>query len=54
MPRMNDPVNDTRRAARAVRVGNVTVGGAAPVSIQSMTTTHTREVGPTPATSAST
>jgi (E)-4-hydroxy-3-methylbut-2-enyl-diphosphate synthase len=44
---MNDPVNYTRRAARDIRVGNVTVGGEAPVSIQSMTTTHTREVGPT-------
>ncbi|MBE3095560.1 MAG: flavodoxin-dependent (E)-4-hydroxy-3-methylbut-2-enyl-diphosphate synthase [Planctomycetes bacterium] len=36
-----------RRAARSVRVGNVTVGGGAPVSIQSMTNTHTRDAART-------
>jgi len=30
-----------------VRVGNVPIGGGRPVSIQSMTTTHTRQVGET-------
>ena len=33
-----------RRETRAVRVGDVTIGGGAPVSIQSMTNTHTRDV----------
>ena len=33
-----------RRQTRAVRVGGVTIGGGAPVSIQSMTNTHTRDV----------
>jgi len=33
-----------RRPSRAVRVGPVPIGGAHPVSIQSMTTTHTRDV----------
>jgi (E)-4-hydroxy-3-methylbut-2-enyl-diphosphate synthase len=36
-----------RRATRGVRVGNVAVGGGAPVSIQSMTTTHTRDASRT-------
>ncbi|MCX5647841.1 MAG: flavodoxin-dependent (E)-4-hydroxy-3-methylbut-2-enyl-diphosphate synthase [Planctomycetota bacterium] len=33
-----------RRPSRAVHVGPVPIGGAHPVSIQSMTTTHTRDV----------
>ena len=33
-----------RRSTRAVPVGSVTIGGTSPVSIQSMTTTHTRDV----------
>ena len=33
-----------RRPSRAVQVGPVPIGGAHPVSIQSMTTTHTRDV----------
>jgi len=33
-----------RRATRVVQVGPVPIGGAHPVSIQSMTTTHTRDV----------
>ena len=36
-----------RRAARSVRVGNVAIGGGAPVSIQSMTNTHTRDAART-------
>ena len=36
-----------RRATRGVRVGNVAVGGGAPVSIQSMTNTHTRDAART-------
>ncbi len=31
----------TRRVTRAVKVGNITIGGGAPVSVQSMTTTKT-------------
>ena len=36
-----------RRRTRPVRVGTVTVGGDAPVSVQSMTTTKTADVYPT-------
>ncbi|MCK4373943.1 MAG: flavodoxin-dependent (E)-4-hydroxy-3-methylbut-2-enyl-diphosphate synthase, partial [Candidatus Brocadiae bacterium] len=36
-----------RRATRSVRVGSVTIGGGAPVSVQSMTKTHTEDVGAT-------
>jgi len=36
-----------RRATRPVRVGPVTVGGGAPVSVQSMTKTHTRDAAAT-------
>jgi (E)-4-hydroxy-3-methylbut-2-enyl-diphosphate synthase len=35
------------RKTRLVRVGNVPVGGSSPVSIQSMTTTHTRDAAAT-------
>ncbi len=37
----------TREKTRPVRVGNVQIGGGAPVSIQSMTTTKTRDVDAT-------
>jgi (E)-4-hydroxy-3-methylbut-2-enyl-diphosphate synthase len=47
MQGMEQPAIPARRQTRPVRVGPVTVGGAAPVSIQSMTTTHTRHVGET-------
>lgn len=33
-----------RRVSRTIRIGNVTVGGGAPVSVQSMTKTDTRDV----------
>ncbi|KPK43488.1 MAG: 4-hydroxy-3-methylbut-2-en-1-yl diphosphate synthase [Planctomycetes bacterium SM23_25] len=36
-----------RRKTRVVHVGNVAVGGEHPVSVQSMTTTHTRDAGAT-------
>ena len=36
-----------RRKSRQVKVGNVTIGGDAPIRIQSMTTTHTRDVDAT-------
>ncbi len=45
MPAMSsDPTPAwTRRPTRAVRVGRVTIGGGAPVVVQSMTSTHTRD-----------
>ncbi len=36
-----------RQPTRAIRVGAVQIGGGAPVSVQSMTNTDTRQVGPT-------
>ena len=44
---MESTAHFPRRAARTVRAGQVAIGGAAPVSIQSMTTTHTRSVAET-------
>ncbi|HEX9780092.1 MAG TPA: flavodoxin-dependent (E)-4-hydroxy-3-methylbut-2-enyl-diphosphate synthase [bacterium] len=38
------PMPGARRVTRAVRVGRVTIGGGAPVSIQSMTKTDTADV----------
>src|ERR687895_985147 len=37
-------MNDARRMTRQIKVGSVAVGGGAPVSIQSMTTTKTEDV----------
>jgi (E)-4-hydroxy-3-methylbut-2-enyl-diphosphate synthase len=37
----------TRRASRKLQVGSVAVGGDAPVSVQSMTTTRTSDIGAT-------
>ncbi|MBC2876834.1 flavodoxin-dependent (E)-4-hydroxy-3-methylbut-2-enyl-diphosphate synthase, partial [Streptomyces sp. TYQ1024] len=36
-----------RRPSRRIRVGSVAVGGDAPVSVQSMTTTRTSDIGAT-------
>ncbi|MET9060934.1 flavodoxin-dependent (E)-4-hydroxy-3-methylbut-2-enyl-diphosphate synthase, partial [Streptomyces antibioticus] len=36
-----------RRKSRQIQVGSVTVGGDAPVSVQSMTTTRTSDIGST-------
>ena len=44
---MTGPANTQRRVSRQVNIGGVTVGGDAPVRIQSMTTTHTRDVDAT-------
>jgi (E)-4-hydroxy-3-methylbut-2-enyl-diphosphate synthase len=41
---MNDDVRIQRRKTRQVKVGSVAVGGDAPVSVQSMTTTKTADV----------
>ncbi len=39
--------NEIRRATRAVRVGDVTLGGTAPIAVQSMTNTDTRDLAAT-------
>ncbi|RCH69113.1 4-hydroxy-3-methylbut-2-en-1-yl diphosphate synthase, partial [Streptomyces sp. SDr-06] len=36
-----------RRTSRRIQVGSVAVGGDAPVSVQSMTTTRTSDIGAT-------
>ena len=36
-----------RRVSRRIEVGSVAVGGGAPVSVQSMTTTRTSDIGAT-------
>jgi (E)-4-hydroxy-3-methylbut-2-enyl-diphosphate synthase len=41
---MDQPATFRRRTTRAVRVGGIPIGGGSPISIQSMTTTHTRDV----------
>jgi (E)-4-hydroxy-3-methylbut-2-enyl-diphosphate synthase len=43
------PASCTRRVTRQVRVGNVPLGGGAPVVLQSMTSTHTRDIDATAA-----
>src|SRR5580658_6298627 len=43
MPREAAPLA-TRRTTRKIMVGNVAVGGDAPISVQSMTTTKTADV----------
>jgi len=47
MPQPPVPVLAPRRASRKIRVGKVEVGGDAPVSVQSMTTTPTTDVNRT-------
>ncbi|MDR1432068.1 MAG: flavodoxin-dependent (E)-4-hydroxy-3-methylbut-2-enyl-diphosphate synthase [Propionibacteriaceae bacterium] len=47
MPARPAPVLAARRPTRQIRVGKVLVGGAAPVSVQSMTTTKTNDVDST-------
>src|ERR671911_818799 len=47
MPSMPPPVLAPRRKSRKIRVGKVDVGGDAPVSVQSMTTTPTTDVDAT-------
>ncbi|MFD9434384.1 flavodoxin-dependent (E)-4-hydroxy-3-methylbut-2-enyl-diphosphate synthase, partial [Streptomyces sp. NPDC060002] len=37
----------SRRESRRIQVGPVAVGGGAPVSVQSMTTTRTSDIGAT-------
>ena len=47
MPEAPPPVLAPRRRSRAIRVGSVQVGGDAPISVQSMTTTPTTEIDAT-------
>jgi (E)-4-hydroxy-3-methylbut-2-enyl-diphosphate synthase len=47
MPGMPAPTLAPRRASRKIRVGKVEVGGDAPISVQSMTTTLTADVDAT-------
>ncbi|MEU4214652.1 flavodoxin-dependent (E)-4-hydroxy-3-methylbut-2-enyl-diphosphate synthase [Actinoplanes sp. NPDC026623] len=47
MPAVPPPPLARRRLSRQIMVGNVPVGGAAPVSVQSMTTTLTSDVNAT-------
>ena len=47
MPQAPVPVLAPRRASRKIRVGKVEVGGDAPVSVQSLTTTPTTDVNRT-------
>jgi len=47
MPSVPAPVLAARRRSRQIRVGSVLVGGDAPVSVQSMTTTLTADVNAT-------
>src|SRR5213596_27339 len=47
MPTSPPPVLSPRRNSRQIRVGSVLVGGGAPVSVQSMTTTLTADVDAT-------
>ena len=35
---------NTRRASKAIQIGDVTVGGSAPIVVQSMTKTDTRDI----------
>src|SRR5664279_5174852 len=47
MPALPAPVLSPRRTSRKVKVGSIDVGGDAPVSVQSMTTTLTSDVNAT-------
>ena len=47
MPPLPPPVVAPRRQSRKIRVGKVEVGGDAPVSVQSMTTTPTTDINAT-------
>ncbi|MDO5502178.1 MAG: flavodoxin-dependent (E)-4-hydroxy-3-methylbut-2-enyl-diphosphate synthase [Actinomycetia bacterium] len=47
MPALPPPVLAPRRASRKIKVGKVEVGGDAPISVQSMTTTPTTDINAT-------
>ena len=44
---MRDHIVAARRVARPIRVGDVTVGGSAPIAVQSMTNTPTTDIDAT-------
>src|SRR5690625_1650541 len=47
MPALPPPTLADRRTSRKIRVGKVEVGGDAPISVQSMTTTPTTDINAT-------
>ena len=47
MPALPPPVLAPRRPTRKIRVGKIEVGGDAPISVQSMTTTPTTDINAT-------
>src|SRR6187402_1483944 len=47
LPTLPPPTLATRRKSRQIKVGKVAVGGDAPISVQSMTTTKTADVNAT-------
>ena len=47
LPAAPPPVLAPRRPSRQIRVGSVLVGGDAPISVQSMTTTLTSDINAT-------
>jgi len=47
MPKPPVPVLAKRHLTRQIRVGKVLVGGDAPISVQSMTTTKTTDINAT-------
>src|SRR3954449_2368112 len=47
MPALPPPTLAPRRKTRQIKVGKVEVGGDAPVSVQSMTTTKTHDINAT-------
>src|SRR5690606_9599567 len=47
MPAMPPPTLAPRKKTRKIKVGSVDVGGDAPVSVQSMTTTKTTDINAT-------
>ncbi|MCK4462479.1 MAG: flavodoxin-dependent (E)-4-hydroxy-3-methylbut-2-enyl-diphosphate synthase, partial [candidate division Zixibacteria bacterium] len=44
---MDNMLSTKRRPCRAVKVGDVLIGGGFPIAVQSMTNTDTRDVGAT-------
>ena len=45
--RAQAPVLAARRPTRKIQVGSLNVGGDAPITVQSMTTTKTHDIGAT-------
>ncbi len=47
IPALPPPVLAERRPTRRIHVGKVDIGGGAPISVQSMTTTKTTDINAT-------